>query len=208
MIQKTMKWVAIAAVASVISCTNKESSVSDISDNYSGQYICKSMQFLDSPIDINGDGTATTDLLSEYSTLGFTEDVIKTHFAISSAKQYNEDIRCHVRIPMQDVTYYKISDEYTTNEMGNDAIVCFSYYVDLSGQVVFVLHNESNTNIYYSNEYEEHYLDYKYLGIQSIKANGDGVLRLVIKNAFYDYCTNTFIEGLVESVYERVSCNY
>ncbi len=203
-----MIWLAIATIASVLSCTDKENSVSDITDNYSGQYICKSMQFLGSPIDINGDEIATTNLLSEYSTLAFTEDVIKTRLTLSSPEQYNEEVRCNVRIPMQDVTFHRISGKYTTDEMGNDASICFGYYVDFSGQVVFVLHNESNTNIYQSNEYEEHYLDYKYLEIQKIEANGDGVLKLVIKSAFYDYCTNAFLEGSVELVYERVSYKY
>lgn len=208
MIQKSKIWAVIAAFAGVLSCTDNVGDVSDISDNYSGQYICKSMRFLGSPIDINGDGNATMNLLSEYSTLPYTEDVIKTRFALRSPEHYNEEVRCNVEIPMQDVTYHKISGEYTTEEMGNDAYICFGYYVDLTGQVIFVIHNESNTNLFHSSEYEDCHLDYNNLEIQSVEAKGDGMLKLVFNSAFYDYCSNEFLEGQVESVYERVSYKY
>ena len=208
MIQKSKIWAVIAAFAGVLSCTDNVGDVSDISDNYSGQYICKSMRFLGSTIDINGDGNATMNLLSEYSTLPYTEDVIKTRFALRSPEHYNEEVRCNVEIPMQDVTYHKISGEYTTEEMGNDAYICFGYYVDLTGQVIFVIHNESNTNLFHSSEYEDCHLDYNNLEIQSVEAKGDGMLKLVFNSAFYDYCSNEFLEGQVESVYERVSYKY
>lgn len=179
--------------------------LNSVCEGMMGKYVCKSITYLGEPIDVNGDGVCSTDLVSEFKGLDNCITAIETFQRISPAPDYNVRQNINLEIPIQNVDYDQRWDVYRTSLTGNMMFITFSYTVANDGSVTFDVHPEEDSKYYKETYTGIDYLDNGFTHGDRIVSISNGILVAVINCAFYDYNTKTFIKGQAEYTYERVS---
>lgn len=176
-----------------------------VCDDLRGRYVCESIIFKGEPIDINGDGIVNTNLVEEFKTLNYARAMMETSQRIFPASDYEQEMFFDLEIPMQAVDFDKRTNEYRTGISGSGMFISFSYKVDNSGAVTYMAHNERDSELWEDWTEEVSNIDNKFTHGESIVRFLNGVLIALVNCAYYDYNTETFIQGQAEFTYGRVS---
>ena len=207
---------AITSVSTICCQTGPKEVPSDITDKYIGKYLCKSITLMEGAVAIREGFEASADLYSQFTDPAWGgspfNGSLNSYMIISPVIDYDYDMWFSMRIPLQDITYYKIDGYrpagtyYCEQPSGNSTSLTFAYNVDQSGKVNFKIVYDAEMFLYCveDNRTIEH-LDCKYVEAKSIETDGKGTIKAVIHSAFYDYSSGQLVEGDVEYVYERVS---
>lgn len=191
------------------SCTKKDDKelLRNVTDGLRGRYQCKSITFLNGPVDLDDDGKSHEDLIEEFKTFGNSSNVIRTFLRISPVSDYNEEGSINVEVPMQGLNFEKSSGMYyiDTPFGGNGAYMCFRYSVDREGKVSLWADNTKNTD--FSNDIgdEIEYIDYIYTKGDKILKLENGELEVLVNGCYYDFATKKLVKGPVKLKYERKS---
>lgn len=208
--------IAVLSLCSLGCQTGPKEVPPDITDKYIGKYLCKSITLMDGAVAIREGFEASADLYSQFTDpvwgdLPFNGS-LNSSMIISPVREYDYDMLFSMRIPLQDITYYKIDGYrpagtyFCEQPSGNSTSLTFAYNVEQSGKVNFKIVSEVESFIYCEedNRTIEH-LECKYLKARNIEADGKGTIKAMVHCAFYDYSSGQLVEGDVEYVYERVS---
>lgn len=207
---------AITSVSAICCQTGPKEVPSDITDKYVGKYLCKSITLMEGAVAIREGFEASADLYSQFTDpvwgdLPFNGSP-NSSMIISPVREYDNDMLFSMRIPLQDITYYKIdgyrpAGTYSCEQpSGNDTSLTFAYNVEQSGKVNFKIIPTAERNpVCREDDRIIEHLDSKYVEAKSIEADGKGTIKAVIQCGFYDYATGQLVVGPVEYVYERVS---
>lgn len=172
-------------------------------DNIRGQYTCRSACFFGNPVDLDGNGSSSTDLMQELNGMEcsylFNEPV-----RVFPASDYNTDSIIPVEIPMQDIHYDRIRQLYTfqNGSFGNSAFIVFAFQVDRDGMVAYNAMNDMDTSFYNESEWDIQHADYK--NIHGISMTIErGVMTVRFSCSYYDFISKKMVSGISELVYER-----
>ena len=179
--------------------------LNNVCEGLRGKYVCSSIVFKGSPIDINGDGQCNTDLLKEFNTLSNCMTAIKAFQWVNVAMDYNTEISVNLEIPIQYVDFDKRTEEYRASISGGNMHVAFSYSVAEDGTLAFAVHNEKNSVLWREGDSEISQLDNKLTEGERIVSLGGGRLVALINCAYFDHATKTFVQNQAEFIYERGS---
>ena len=206
--------IAVLSLCSLGCQTGPKEVPSDMTDKYIGKYLCKEITFLEGKIAMREGLEASSDLYAQCTGAEgvLYNGVVEGTMTISPVREYDSDMLFYMRIPLQDITYYKVdgyrpAGTYCCETLtGNDTSVTFAYNVNRSGKVNFKIIPTAERNpVYREDDRIIEHLDSKYVEAKSIEADGKGTIKAVIQCGFYDYATGQLVVGPVEYVYERVS---
>lgn len=181
-------------------------------DSLQGYYVIETIQWQGNPIDLEGDGTANTDLMKEFEGLPNTKDMsfFKT---VVDPRFYERDGYCSscFDVPLQGLTYsYSYAKDHPDQPyaerylLGADFNVMVKFTIEESSGQVNWLHYDS-TGRKSDGMKRTDYTDLYELGNGDVIDYGEGRMTLRIDCSYYDYSTKSKVHGPEIITFSRIS---
>ena len=202
---------AFLLVLAVSSCAKEDNNIlRDANESIMGKYQCTSITWNGDPVDLNNDGAASQDIMTEFNNMDFCREIVKTILRIREATDIGQYMNFTIEVPMQDIVYSKIDDTYElqNSTYGNGMTIGFSFIVDNEGNISFKTTPENDSVL--TKEYPdsiEHY-DYQFTSAKEISLLNPGIITAKINSAYWDHSKGEMVYGVTEYRYERTSYSY
>lgn len=197
-------FLAVAVLAAACEKAPQENPLEKITDTVRGEYECRSIMLQGEPVDLDGDGKSSIDVLQEFETYSNAKIGI-WELLVRPVAEYGVEEDISVCIPKQDIDYHKHTGRYDMNDSGNSMRLSFAYSVDPSGEISAGPRNEKNEKYDWESESWIDKIDYRDTYGVEMSFDGDGGLEVLVNSTYYDYGTNELLIIPTLLKYERIS---
>lgn len=197
-----------------VSCAEEEDDIYEmVNDTVVGEYEYKSATIQGHRLDLNGDGTASDDMMAEFEGIALIDLIWGATLRVSPYDPFwGGRQSVNVVIPKQSIDYDKTTGEYITDFLrGNPMDLTFSWWIDESGKI----HTEGDKrteNDELSDDYGNIIKQVDCMNSNNIAKeltfDQKGGIKALIESSYYDFATDQLLKVPVVIEYERVSYSH